>query len=295
MKRATATIVLALLVAACGNDGAGQPRIVVTTNILGDLVANVVGDGATVEVLIPAGADPHEFQPSSAQVAAMARADLVVANGLGLEEALAGVLESVAADGVAVFEVAPLLDPIEVVEGDDHSLDPHVWMDPLRMADAAGLVAGELSRIDPEVGWEERALAYAERLRAVHVEIEGILEAVPPDRRVLVTNHATMGYFADRYGWDVLATVIPGGSSTGAPSSGDSAELVRLIRSRDLPAIFVDATRNDDVARTVAAEVGGVDVVTLHTESLTGPGGPAPTLVDLLRHNAREIARAASG
>src|SRR5690606_23863428 len=152
MKRATVAILIALLAVACGNGGSEQPRIVVTTNILGDVVRAVAGDEAVVEVLIPLGADPHEFQASSAQVATMARADLVVANGLGLEEGLITVLEGLKTDGVNVFEVAPQLDPIEFAGDHDeeeeggghaHDLDPHVWMDPLRMARAAELVSDE--------------------------------------------------------------------------------------------------------------------------------------------------------
>ncbi len=293
-----AALAILLLVTACGN-GAGEesPQVVVTTNILGDVVAAVVGSEATVEVLIGIGADPHEFRASSAQVAAMARADLVVANGLGLEEGLTAVLESLADDGVAVLEVGPELDPIELDPAhEDHGAsgyDPHVWMDPLRMATAAHLVAAELSAIDPEGGWLDRAGAYAGRLRATDEEISTILAAVPADRRSIITNHATMGYFADRYDWEILRTVIPGGSTTGAPSSAELAELVALIRAEGVRAIFVDSTRNDDIARAVAAEAGTpVEIVPLHTESLTDPGGEAPTLIDLLLHNAREIARA---
>lgn len=304
MKRATVAILIALLAVACGNGGSEQPRIVVTTNILGDVVRAVAGDEAVVEVLIPLGADPHEFQASSAQVATMARADLVVANGLGLEEGLITVLEGLKTDGVNVFEVAPQLDPIEFAGDHDeeeeggghaHDLDPHVWMDPLRMARAAELVSDELSRVDPDGGWAGRAGVYAAGLEAAHAEIEQMLETVPADSRVLITNHDTLGYFADRYDWEVLSTVIPGGSTTGAPSSGHLAELVALIRSRGLPAIFVDATGPDDHARAVAAEVGGVEVVPLHTGSLTDTDGPAPTLVELLLYNAREITRALGG
>ncbi|HJR91030.1 MAG TPA: zinc ABC transporter substrate-binding protein, partial [Acidimicrobiia bacterium] len=105
---------LLVLAVACrgGSDGAGAISIVVTTNILGDVVEQVVGEDAEVEVLMPAGVDPHEYQASSQQVAALAKADLVVANGLGLEEGLVDALEAAESDGVNVFEVAPLLSPI---------------------------------------------------------------------------------------------------------------------------------------------------------------------------------------
>lgn len=304
MRLQVAFAALALVAAACADGSTNEDiSVVVTTNILGDVVSNVVGEGARVEILMPIGSDPHEFQASSAHVALMASADLIVANGLGLEEGLVSVFDSLAGDGVAVFEVAPLLDPLEFDGGQDHedgnhpghALDPHVWMDPLRMATAAEMIGDELERLHPGGGSAERAVAYAGELRTAHAEIEETLDAVPADRRVLITNHSTLGYFAHRYGWEVLRTVIPGGSTTGAPSSAELAELVALIEAEEVPAIFVDRTRNDSLARAVAAEVGhSVAVVPLHTESLT-EGGEAPTLVDLLLFNARAIAGAMGG
>ncbi len=304
LRLRVALTVLALVAAACADDAGNEGiSVVVTTNILGDVVSNVAGEAARVEVLMPIGSDPHEFQASSAQVALMASADLIVANGLGLEEGLVSVFDSLAGDGVAIFEVAPLLDPLEFEDvqdhedGDDsaHALDPHVWMDPLRMATAAERIGDELERLHPDGGWTERAVAYAGELRIAHADIAETLQVVPTDRRVLITNHSTLGYFAHRYGWEVLQTVIPGGSTTGAPSSAQLAELVALIEAEEVPAIFVDRTRNDALARAVAAEVGHpVAVVPLHTESLT-EGGEAPTLIDLLLFNARAIAAAMGG
>src|SRR5690606_4743026 len=150
-----------------------------------------------------------------------------------------------------------------------HELGPQADLTPLRTAPAAESVADARTRVAPDGGRAGRAGVYAAGLEAAHAEIEQMLETVPADSRVLITNHDTLGYFADRYDWEVLSTVIPGGSTTGAPSSGHLAELVALIRSRGLPAIFVDATGPDDHARAVAAEVGGVEVVPLHTGSLT--------------------------
>lgn len=308
MKRTL--VALVILAAACGggdgSDDDGVITVVATTNILGDVVSNVIGDEGVVEVLMPMGADPHEFEASSAQVARILAADLVVANGLGLEEGLEGVLETAIADGANVLMVAPLLDPIEFVAPDDHEdeetddgehdLDPHVWMDPIRMARAAELIAEAAAAVVPNGPWMEQAAEYANELRATDTEIATLLTAVPPDRRALITNHATFGYFADRYEWEVLRTVIPGGSSTGSPSSADLAELVELIRDEGVPAIFVETTRPSDLARAVAAEVGSeVGVIELHTESLTGPDGAAATLVDLLLTNARLISTALGG
>ena len=281
-----------LLLTACGNDeveAVSGPSVVVTTTIIGDVVRNVVGADATIEVLVPTGADPHDYQASSRQVAGINRADLVVANGLGLEEALADVLQAAKKDGANILEIAPLLDPIPL----GNSLDPHVWLDPKRMADAARLIAEEMTRVDASIDWSSRAEAYAIELDITHREIESILEAVHGDSRNLVTDHDALGYFAAVYGFEVVGTVIPGGSTLGAPSSDELAKLVRLIEMEGVVAIFAGTTESSAVASAVAAEVGHeVVVVELYTGSLGEPGSGADTLVRMMLTNAELIAEA---
>ena len=298
----TLLMALALILGACATPAEPDHglTIVVTTSILGDVVANLAGDDATVEVLIPLGVDPHEFQASSAQVAQINNADLVVVNGLGLEESLLDVLAAAGSDDARVFEIGPMIDPIPFSEAghadddhDDDDLDPHFWMDPVRMADAARLIAVELASIEPGVDWASRAESYGAELVRANAEIEAMLMTVAPADRKLVTNHATFGYFAARYGWEVLGSVIPGASSLGAPSSADLAELVGLIEREGIRAIFVETTSPEVLARAVAAEVGSqVEVVELHTESLSPPGSEADSLIGLLRTNATLITRA---
>ena len=281
-----------LLLTACGNDEVeadSGPSVVVTTTIIGDVVRNVVGADATIEVLVPTGADPHDYQASSRQVAGINRADLVVANGLGLEDALADVLGAAKRDGANILEIAPLLDPIPL----GNSLDPHVWLDPKRMADAARLIAEEMTGVDASIDWSSRAEAYAIELDITHREIESILEAVHGDSRNLVTAHDALGYFAAVYGFEVVGTVIPGGSTLGAPSSDELAKLVRLIEMEGVVAIFAGTTESSAVASAVAAEVGHeVIVVELYTGSLGEPGSGADTLVQMMLTNAELIAEA---
>ena len=289
--------------------GSGPLSIVATTSVLGDVVANVVGDAATVEVLLPIGADPHDYQPSARQLGLVNQADLVVANGLGLEEGLVDALQSAEADGANILEVAPLVDPIPlaaaVPEGDEcdprperiptRSCDPHVWTDPVRMAAAARAIAAELTAMDGSVDWEGNAERYAQELLAADEEIAAALAAVPAGRRILVTNHDSLGYFADRYGFDVVATVIPGGNTLGDPSSAELADLVAVIADTGVPAIFAENVEPPTLAEAVAAEVGdGVAVVELFTDSLGEPGSGADTLIGMLVTNADRIAAAMS-
>jgi zinc/manganese transport system substrate-binding protein len=315
-------ISLTMIAAACGGGGAATTTttspstgdttttvassepvvtVIATTTILGDVLSAIVGDRGTVEVLLPIGADPHDFTPSSRQVAAMQGADLIVANGLGLEEGVIDVLEAVEDAGTRVLWLAEMLDPLPFLEvghddgngddGDDHGeLDPHVWMDPIRMAAAAQIIADTLSAIAPEVDWGSPAQTYADALTLLDEEIARLVSVLPEDRRLLVTNHHSLGYFAARYGFTVVGTVIPGGTTLGAPSSADLAALVDLIEDLGIPAIFAE---NIDATALVAALAAEVDhpvaVVILTTDSLGEPGTEEATLLGLLRSNARLI------
>ena len=286
-------VALALIGAGCSADRADDDRIrvVATTTILGDVAGNVAGSDADVEVLMPIGASPHGFVPSSQQVAKIYGADLVVANGLDLEAGLADVLEAAKEDGVNVLEIAPHLDPLPFGDGDD--LDPHVWMDPVRMMDTARLIATELTAVAPSVDWEGNADAYAAELQTAHNTIQQLLGAIPTGQRRLVTNHDSLGYFADRYGFVVIGTVIPGGSSLGDPSSADLAELVAVIERGQSPAIFAESTEPQALADAVAAEGGAnVAVVELFTGSLSDPGTVADTLIAMLLVDAERISKA---
>jgi zinc/manganese transport system substrate-binding protein len=310
-------IALTLIVVACSAGPEDVPggdvgvSVVVTTSMLGDVVANVVGDDASVTVLFPLGSDPHEYQISSAQVSSLQRADLVVANGLLLEGGITDVLDNAAADGANLLEVAPGLNPLPfgvhggASDGDgltcdpsqpeDGTCDPHVWMDPLRMGEAAREIADALSSLEPEIDWRSRADAYAEDLADADQEIQSILSVVTSDNRKLVTNHDAFGYFADRYGFEIVGTVIPGGSTLADPSSAELAQLVATIDREDVDAVFTETTAPSALAEAVAAETGrDIAVVELFSESLTAPGTETDTLIHMLTANAHLIADALS-
>ena len=340
--------VLAMVVAACGGDaeradsaqasdtGSAQAdgrqlSVVVTTTIWGDVVSNVAGDDAAVEVLFPIGADPHDYQLSASQAASMRQADLVVVNGLALEEGVLDALDGLEADGANVLEVAALLDPMAFGAGDhehseddhgdeggcdpaaghdDHdgegdegggehghdegSCDPHVWMDPLRVASAAELIAEELTALDPSVDWSSNAMTYAAELRALDAETVSMLASVPEERRKLVTNHEAFGYFAERHAFEIVGTVIPGGATLADPSSAELTELVEVLIDEDIDVIFAETIEPTALADAIAAEVGGVAVVELFTGSLGGPGSGAETYVAFMRTIASRIAGALS-
>ena len=302
--------------------GAEPVRVVVTTSILGDLVAALVGGDGTVEVLMGPGVDPHAYAASAADAAAMRDADLVVANGLMLEEGLLAALESAVVDGARVIEVAPDLDPIPFGagghdhgddhdhdhgddHGDDHAhdhgdLDPHFWFDPLRAAVAGELVATELAAIRPEVDWAARAASLRAELEALDGELVAAFATIPEARRKLVTNHDALGYLADRYGFEVVGTVIPGSSTSAETDPASFAALADLLVAEDIDVVFAETTDSDTLARQLASEAVGrggleVEVVTLYTGSLGPPGSGAETYVGLLRTDAALIVAALAG
>lgn len=310
------TAAAGLLTAACGDGtvsggGDGTPVVAVTTTILGDVVAELVGDLAEVEVIMPANADPHEFQPSARQAAALRSADLVVANGGGFEEGLDDTIRSAEDDGVAVFEAvehAALLardggepgagDDHDDDDGDDHGhegADPHVFTDPARMATVADALAGALAQQVPALdtdAFRDRAAAYVDELRALDAEVEGMLAPIPTERRKLVTNHDVFTYFADRYDFEVVGAVIPSTTTQAAASAAQIDALARLVEAEGVPAIFADTSSPDDLAETLAAEVGDVAVVELFSESLGAEGSGADTYAGMVRSNATRIAEA---
>lgn len=296
----TAVMLIALLAGACGGgappDSQGH-TVVATTTILGDVARNIVGDNGTVEVLVPIGADPHDYQASAQQIATLQRADLVIANGLGLEGGLDDVLRTASEDGANVLELGEQLEPIpftgEVQSGAGSSgLDPHFWFDPIRMAEAARLIAVELSGVDDSIDWPGRAAAYAAELSQADEDIQQILAAIPADDRKLVTNHDALGYFAARYDFEVVGVVIPGGSTLADPSSAELAALIEEIRRQEVRAVFAETTEPSALADAVAAEVGDIAVIELFTGSLGGPNSGADTLIGLLLTNASRIAAA---
>lgn len=305
----TAGLILVAIIVASGCGDASVPSesarvtVVATTTVLGDVAANIVGSDGLVETLLPIGASPHDYQASAQQAAALQTADLVIANGLSLEEGLIDVLESAEGDGANVLTLAPLLDPIPFTggahsddeHGDQDDGDPHVWLDPVRMATAAHLIADQLSELDPSVDWEARANEYATLLMAANDTIEEMLSGIPADDRKLVTNHASFGYFAERYGFEVVGIVIPGGSTMADPSSAELTALVEEIQRTGVPAIFAETTESSALAEAIAAETGeSVAVVELYTGSLGEDGSGAETLLGLLLTNAQLIAAALS-
>ena len=299
---------LGLLLAACGDgDGSAgsaesgdQPTVVATTSILGDVLEHVAGDQVDVVTIMPVGADPHSFQASARQANQMREADALVVNGAGFEEGLGDIIDSAAADGTPTFEAVSAVEPLDPDEAshDHDGQDPHFFTDPARMAESVDAMAEFLvENVDGVDAAALRASAddYITELESLDREIEQLLADIPEDRRVLVTNHEVFGHFAERYGFEVVGTVVPSGSTADGASAGALADLAEVVAEEGVPAIFADTSSSDELADTLAGEVGGdVEVVELFSESLGDESSGGATYVEMMRTNAERIAEALS-
>jgi len=302
---------LAVCSVGCGQDDEasadGRPQIVVTTSILGDVVLNVVGDQADVSVVMPIGADPHEFAASTRQAEAMTEADLLVVNGAGFEQGLAGIIDGARADGTPVFTFADHVT-LRTLDGDEHEHaagedghdheggdDPHIWTDPTMIAGALDALVTELANVDGlDAAFVERSAGrYQRALADLDAEIVTLLAPIPDGRRTLVTNHEALGYFAEQYDLEVVGAVIPSLTTSAGASAGELDDLAEIMRGEDVPAIFGETTQPTKLAAALADEVGDdVQVVELYTESLGEEGSGADSYVDMLRTDAARIAEA---
>lgn len=289
----TAVVAAAVGLTGCSAAGADdRPLVAVTTNILGDVVEQVVGDSADVMVLMPPGADPHSFEVSAQEAARLRFADLVVENGLGLEEGVARHVEAAAADGVRVFTAGDAVDVLEWTSEDASGADPHFWTDPTRMTAVVDALGAELHEV-PELDDDalDTALGdYRDELAALDADMTEAFAALPEDRRALVTNHHVFGYLADRFDFRVVGAVIPSGTTLASPSAADLRDLASAIEEADVPTIFVDASQPARLAEVLADEVDvHVAIRSLATESLTPEGEGAATYLEMMRSNTDAI------
>ncbi|MEJ3653196.1 zinc ABC transporter substrate-binding protein AztC [Actinomycetes bacterium KLBMP 9759] len=286
---------VSLVVAGCAG-GSAEPRgIVVTTNILGDITRNVVGDQAPLTVLMKPDADPHSFGISAQEAALVEQAGLVVHNGLGLEEGIQRHVAAATAAGVATFAVGEAVRPIAYTSEEGRGRpDPHFWTDPQRVRDAAGLIAEQIVRHVPGVDADvvrRNAERYRGEIEALDAEMADRFARIPAERRKLVTNHHVFGYLARRFDFEIVGAVIPSGTTLASPSASDLASLADAVRAAGVPTVFADSSQPDRLVRVLAEQAGlHVRVTPLFSESLSRPGGGAATYVELMRSNTDAIA-----
>jgi ABC-type Zn uptake system ZnuABC Zn-binding protein ZnuA len=294
---AAAAAVLAALVSCSRTAAPAGARVIAAETFLADIAREVAGDRIVVQALLPVGVDPHAWEPAPRDAAAVASAKLLIVNGAGLEAFLSPLLRGLDAGGPRVAEASAGLAPRTPREGEPGAgsgqgdTDPHFWLDPLAVIRYAENIRDALSELDPAGAdaFRANAAAYAGKLRELDAWIAGEVAGIPPDRRLLVTNHESLGYFADRYGFRIVGAVIPSVSTGATPSAKQLAALVGTVRETGARALFVEDAGDPRLARQVADETGIRLVTGLLTHSLTGPGGAAPTYLAMMRTDVRLI------
>ncbi len=283
---------LAVFLISCrGQSDAGTlaPIILTSTTILADVTHNIAGDRIRVESLLPIGADPHSYQATPQDIAKISESKLIIVNGAKYEQFLTPLLDN--ADGKAtLIEASQGIPPRTDAQ---HGVDPHMWLDPTLVIKYVENIREGLAHFDPagDSVYQSNANAYIESLRTLDAWIVEQVNQIPPEKRLLVTNHEAFGYFAARYGFTVVGTVIESFSSEASPSAQQLAALIDQIQSSKAPAIFLDASDNTALAQQIAEETN-VNVITdLHLESLTD-GAPASTYIDMMKYNVTQIVNA---
>jgi ABC-type Zn uptake system ZnuABC Zn-binding protein ZnuA len=307
--------------------GAGESlRVVASTSIVGDVVRQVAGSTATVDVLMAVGQNPHAYEPTPRAIATLEDSYIAFVNGLDLEEALMETIENVAGT-----YVVPVSAGISVLGGGDHDHDdhdhedehheehneeheedhhahehdhdhaagdPHFWFDPTNVIVWTENIAAALSEADPSNSetYEENRDAYIAELEALDLEIRQQVSSIPRNRRKLVVDHVALTYFADEYGFEIIGEVIPSVSDQAEPSARHIAQLAEVIREAEVPAIVIGGTASRglrNLVSAVAEEVGReIEIVEILTGSLAPQGSRGDTYLEFVRFNTEQIVSA---
>jgi ABC-type Zn uptake system ZnuABC Zn-binding protein ZnuA len=294
----------AVLVAGCssgeesassagGTPAQGRLRVVATTTQVADLAANVGGDRVQMTSLLKPGIEAHDYEPSPADLDALARADLLVQNGVGLEKWLADVIESSGFDGPVVDASQGVR--LRMVGGEP---DPHIWQDPGNARLMAANIERGLAAAEPAdaAAFQANLDAYAKQLQVLDAEVERQIDSLANKR--LVTNHDAFGYYLDRYGLELVGSIIPSFDSSAELSGRDIRDLVARIRATGVKAIFSETTLPPRAAETIGREAGVRVVVgedALYGDALGPPGSDADTYLKMIRHNTATIVGNLSG
>lgn len=300
IKLLLGALALSLIFSACAP--AQKPpqaglRVLAAENFLADIAQNVAGDRLKVGSLLPVGMDPHAFSPAPQDVIKITESDLLIINGAGLESWLEPVLQNAggqrrlveAASGIAFRQPSAGNPGTDEVDG-----DPHFWFDPLLVIRYTENIRDGLMAADPAGSeiYRQNADAYIQLLRELDGWIVSEVAQIPPARRLLVTDHETFGYFAERYGFTISGVIVPSYSSGAAPSAQQLAGLVEKIRASASPAVFLEAGSSPQLAEQLASQTGIAVISDLYTHSASAADGPAPTYLTMMRYNVSRIVAA---
>jgi ABC-type Zn uptake system ZnuABC Zn-binding protein ZnuA/ABC-type Mn2+/Zn2+ transport system permease subunit len=296
-------LLLAGVAAGCGSDGGasgGQLPVVATTTQIGDFVREVGGNAVSVDQVLQPNTDPHEYEPRPSDIVAAADARLVFANGDGLDEWIGRVVSD-SGSGAEVVDLGAVVP--EHLPGESSGAagsaryDPHWWHDPRNAEAAVRKVERSLAAAEPANRrlFESNAHAYLAKLRRLDAGIARCMRAVPAARRKLVTDHDAFGYFAKRYGIEVVGAVIPSQTTQAQPSAKDLSALAELIEREHVEAIFPESSLSPKVAEAIAAQTGVSAAYDLYGDTLGPADSAGGTYLSMEAANADAMVRGFTG
>jgi ABC-type Zn uptake system ZnuABC Zn-binding protein ZnuA len=302
-------IVVTILLIGCtpAESDAGRSgdtlQIVATTSIVADVVAQVAGEQTSISILLPPNSDPHSYQPTAQDITTLSKADVIFANGAGLEVFLEPILTNADSDKKIVY-LSENINLLTAVEHNDsgeavdqeykhNSWDPHVWMNPNNVIAWVKVIQSTLGELDPPnaATYQRNAQNYISELNELDGWISTQVAEIPVQKRILVMDHLVLGYFAEEYGFQQAGAVIPGFSTIAEPSAQQLAEIIDTIDKLGVSVIFVSDTAPQRITEPVADDTGS-ELVYLYTGSLTERGGPASNYIDYMRYNVKTIVEA---
>ena len=304
MSRRLAAALVALLVAtaACGNTS-GSPtastsgyRVMATTSVFADLARLALGDSVQIDSIVPAGIDVHTFEPSPSDAAKIATADLIIMNGLGLDEWVLSLIEAAhknstdllrLGEGLDVSDGWVYLTPAE--SGTPRAYDPHVWLDPNGAALYVQRIADRVVQDHPEFSTRVRSASATgvAALQGLDAEVRATFNAIPEANRKIVTFHDAFGYYARAYNITIVGVAI---ASPGQdPSAREIAALIDAIRASGVTTVFSEVQFPSKVLTSIAAETGATVLADLYSDALGA--APGDTYLGAMRANATAIAR----
>lgn len=300
MRRFPFILIFVLLLSACGGPAsraASQttaPVVLTSTTFLADMTRNVAGDRVTVESLLSPGADPHEYQAVPSDVQKIAQSPVVIVNGLDYDQFIQPLLKSAGGTRL-VITASDGLEARQMQEENGETVtDPHMWMNPTRVFKYVENIRDGLTKADPDGAevYKANADAYISQLKELDTWIKQQVAQIPPERRLLVTNHDSLGYFAEQYGFTVIGTIVPGVSSEAAPSAHQIAALIDEIKATGAPAAFLNISDNPHLADQIAAETDIKVITDLYIETLSPSDGPAATYIEMMKYDVTQIVNA---
>jgi len=277
-----------------GGGTASRPLVLTTFTVIADMARQVAGEHLQVESITKVGAEIHGYEPTPSDLKRVSKAQLILDNGLNLEAWAARFFSNATAVPLATLSegIKPLPIAADAAAGQPN---PHAWLSPKLAEQYVENIRLAFSRLDPAHAdaYRRNAERYRLQLRALDRELQAAVAAIPPGQRVLVSCEGAFSYLAADYGlreaylWPVNA------ESQVTPQR--MARLIQLVREREVPAVFCESTVSDRSQRQVAAEAGARFGGILFVDSLSGPGGPASSLLELQRHNIRTLVSGLKG